>query len=123
MVAALILAISIVALINFALSYCRATLTGVSGQPVSSEVRAAAGVEKECITGRDFKALAGILSLTPGGSSGVGFVGLYYHVVEAMAQFARPKTAIAAWTEREMAICAHYVGVQIDRHMQLSLTQ
>jgi hypothetical protein len=121
MIPALILAISMVALLRFAVSYWRAALAGVSHQQISAEVRAAARVEKAYVSGRDFAALAGVHSLTPGSSVGVGFVGLYYHVVEGIGYIARRQTAVAAWTEREMAICAHYVAVQIDRRLQLSL--
>jgi hypothetical protein len=32
-------------------------------------------------------------------------------------------SGIAAWTKREMANCACYVGVQIDRRLQLSMAQ
>jgi hypothetical protein len=123
MVPALILAISIVALLRFALTYWRATLAGVAGQQLSAEVRAAARLEKECVTGRDFAALAGVHSLTPGSSAGVAFVGLYYHIVEGIGYIAKGQTAIATWAEREMAVCAHYVAVQVDRRLQLSLGQ
>jgi hypothetical protein len=118
MFAALILAISIVALLQFALYYWRAILAGALAQPVSEEVRTAACIDRAVITGKDFAALAGIHHTIPGGSGGLGFVPLYYRMVDAVGALAMRIPVIAAWTESETAICAHYVGVQIDRRMQ-----
>jgi hypothetical protein len=118
MFAALILAMSIVALFQFALYYWRAILAGAATQPVSQEVRAAAGVCAP-ITGQDFKALSGIHHGIPGGSAGLGFVPLYYRIVDAVDALVETRIpVIAAWTESERAICAHYVGIQIDRRLQ-----
>ena len=119
MFAALILAISIVTLMRFALSYWRAILIGASAQPVSEEVRAAAQVEGG-ISAKDFNALAGICRIVPGGSSGLACVSLYYRTSRAIQSVVGQRTAFARWGEREMAICAHYVGVRIDQRLQLS---
>lgn len=121
MVPALILAISVVALLRFALSYWRATLVSAADHRLSPEVRAAARLERERVTSRDYAALAGVLRLTPGSSAGVNFVGFYYHIVEGIGYIAKRQTAIANWAEREMTICAQYVAVQVDRRLQLSL--
>ena len=121
MVPALILAFSSVALIRFALSYWRAMLVSAANQQLSPEVRAAARLERESVTSRDFEALASVHRVTPGGSAGVTFVGLYYHVVEGIGYIAKRQTAIANWAEREMTVCAQYVAVQVDRRLQVSL--
>jgi hypothetical protein len=68
MFAALILAMSIVALFQFALYYWRAILAGASAQPVSEEVRTAARIDGMSITGKDFKVLSAIHHVIPGGS-------------------------------------------------------
>jgi hypothetical protein len=114
MFAALILAMSIVALFQFALYYWRAILAGASAQPVSEEVRTAAHIDSGGITGKDFKVLSAIHHVIPGGS-GLGFVPLYYRMVDAVGAVV---PVIAAWAEREKSICAHYVGVQIDWRLQ-----
>ena len=74
MVSGFILAFSLVALIRFGILYCRGIMLRTAELPVSEEVRAAAHLSGEEITGRDFAALAGVHSLTPGGSGGVTLV-------------------------------------------------
>jgi hypothetical protein len=84
MFAAMLLAISIVALSQFALYYWRAILAGVAAQPVSERVLAAANLEAGRMNGRDFEKLAGLHDLTPelapdGG--GLTLVRAYYRIV------------------------------------------
>ena len=82
MVSGFILAFSLVALIRFGILYCRGIMLRTAELPVSEEVRAAASLSGEEITGRDFAALAGVHSLTPGGSGGVTLVKAYYRAVQ-----------------------------------------
>jgi hypothetical protein len=121
MISALILVISIAAFCRLGLSYWRATLLAVALEPVSEEIRAAARLENERVTGRDFKSLASLNSLTPEGVAGLGLIGLYYSVVEGVGYLGSTAPAIAAWTEAETALCAQYLAVQIDRRLRASL--
>ena len=121
MIPALILAISMLALVRFALNYWRAILTGVSDQPISAEVRAAAGIIATDVSGQDFAALANVHRLTPGSSFSIALVSLYYHLIDGIALLGKRQMGMAAWSQREMAACAHYIGVQIDRRLQLSV--
>jgi hypothetical protein len=125
MLAVMLFAISIVALSQFAVYYWRAVLTAVAGQPVSEQVLAAARVENGHVTGHDFGTLVGLHDLTPDlhpGRSGLGLVRLYYRLVDGIAAVAgRRMPAVAAWSERELAICARYAAVQIDRRLQANL--
>jgi hypothetical protein len=122
---AMLFAISIVALSQFAVYYWRAVLAAVAGQPVSEQVLAAARVENGLVTGHDFETFAGLHDLTPDlhpGRSGLGLVRLYYRVIDAIAGVAGQRMpALAAWSERELAICARYAAVQIDRRLQANL--
>src|SRR5262245_48935556 len=117
MVPILILGISVVALVQFAVSYFRAILIQAGKTPVSEEVRAAARLNRVEISGEDFEALRGVHSLTPGGTSGVGFVAMYYRAMQAVGLLAGAHQGIATWTRQEMANCSRYVGVQIDRRL------
>jgi hypothetical protein len=123
MVSGFILAFSLVALIRFGILYCRGILLRTAELPVSEEVRTAAQLSGEEITGRDFAALAGVHSLTPGGSGGVALVRAYFRVVQLVGAIGRTQAACAAWAEREMAICARYVGVQIDGRLQMCFAE
>ena len=125
MFAAMLLAISVVALVQFAAYYWRAMLAGAAAQPVSDRVLAAAGVQNGQVTGQDFPALLGLHNLTPelrSGGNGLGLVRLYYSLVDGIASLVgRSMPAVAAWTDRELAVCARYAAVQIDRRLQANL--
>jgi hypothetical protein len=122
MLAAMLLAISIIALSQFALYYWRAILAGVAAQPVSDRVLAAANLEAADMKGHDFEKLAGIHELTPDlqtNSDGLLLVRAYYRMLEALSALSMP--TVAAWCERERVICARYAAVQIDRRLQTNL--
>jgi hypothetical protein len=125
MFAAMLFAISIVALTQFGLYYWRAVLAAVAGQPVSESVLAAARVENGRVSGSDFKTLVGLHDLTPDlhpSRGGLGFVRLYYRIVDGISAVAGKRMpAVAAWCELETAVCARYAAVQIDRRLQSNL--
>src|SRR5207247_11276786 len=65
MFSAMLLAISIVALSQFALYYWRAVLAGVAAQPVSDRVLVAAQGENGSLTPQHFRTLAGLHYFAP----------------------------------------------------------
>ena len=125
MLAALILVVAIIALCRFSLYYWRALLSGVAAQPVFDGILEAAHVENGRVTGGDFAMLAGLHDLTPDvnpGRGGLGFVRLYYRIVDGIATVAgRYMPVVAGWSERELAICARYVAVHIDSRRKANL--
>ncbi len=122
MVPVLILAFSIVGLLQFALSYWRALLAGANAENISEEVLFAANINGKKVTSQDFKALASVHCLTPAGSSGLGFVGAYYSAVRCMARVASSLIPnAAAWADREMTACAQYLAVKIDQSLKASM--
>lgn len=125
MFAAMLFAISIVALSQFALYYWRAVLAGVAAQPVSDRVLAAAHVENGRLAPEHFETLAELHDLTPDlrpNRGGLGLVRLYYHVVEGLnVVLGKHVPMIAAWSERERVICARYAAVQVGRRLQANL--
>ena len=125
MFSAMLFAISIVAMSQFALYYWRAVLAGVAAQPVSERVLAAARVEDGRLTPQHFDTLAGLHALTPvlqSNRGGLGFVRLYYRMVEGLdAVFGKHFPALAEWSERERMICARYAAVQVGRRLQANL--
>ena len=87
MFAAMLLAISIVALSQFALYYWRAVLAGVAAQPVSDRVLGAAHLEAGPMKGQDFETLAGLHELTPDlrtNGGGLTLVRAYYKIIEGL---------------------------------------
>jgi hypothetical protein len=125
MFAAMLLAISIVALSQFALYYWRAILAGVAAQPVSDRVLAAANLDAGRMKGQDFEKLAGLHELTPElgpGGGGLTLVRAYYRIVEALGALSGARMPVLAeWCERERVICARFAAVQIDRRLQTNL--
>jgi len=107
MLAAMLFAISIVALTQFAAYYWRAMLAGTAAQPVSERVLLAAGSQNGLLTGEDFPALVGIHELTPElgpGGNGLSLVRVYYRLVDAVASLAGSSMpGVGAWTQRELA--------------------
>jgi len=125
MFSAMLFTISIVALSQFAVYYWRAMLAGAAALPVSERTLAAAHVENGCVTGQDFATLVRLHELTPElsrSSKGLGPVRLYYWVVNGLGSLAGSSMpAVLAWSQREMAICARYAAVQVDRRLQANL--
>ena len=125
MFSAMLLAISIVALSQFALYYWRAVLAGVASQPVSDRVLVAAHVENGRLTPQHFETLAGLHDLTPDlnpSRSSLGLVRVYYRFIEGLdAILGKGIPTFAVWSERERAICARYAAVLVDRRLQANL--
>jgi hypothetical protein len=125
MFAAMLFAISIVALSQFALYYWRAVVAGVAAQPVSHRVLEAAHVEGDSLSAKDFATLAGLHDLTPDlqpERGGLSLVRLYFRAIgtiEVVLGGSIP--SVAAWGQRERAICARYAAVLIDRRLQANL--
>ena len=121
MFATMLFAISIVALSQFGVYYWRAMLAGAAAQPVSERILAAAGAQDGHLTGGHFATLLGIHGVTPELNSrtkGLFLVRLYFSAVEALG---RGIPVVSAWSQRELAVCARYAAVQIDRRWQMNL--
>jgi len=127
MFSAMLFAIAIVALAQFALYYWRAVLTGVASQPISSRVLEAAQVAEPGLRGADFERLAGLLALTPelkSSSDGLRLVRVYYHLIGKVADhFGQFSPALLLWSEQERVLCARYAAVQVDRRLEANLAQ
>jgi len=127
MFSAMLFAIAVVALAQFALYYWRAVLTGVAAQPISNRVLEAAHVSDSGLRGADFQKLASLLTLTPqlqGHASKLRLIRAYYNFVGTISQlFGSLSPAVALWTEQERVLCARYTAVQVDRRLEGNLAQ
>jgi hypothetical protein len=124
MFAAMLFAISTVAIAQFGMYYWRAVLASVASQPVSESVLAAISAENRPLQAADFVQFAGIHALTPdlaprGG--GLGLVRFYYGLTRALNTIGVRVPAVAQWIEREGTICARYAAVQIDQRLQANM--
>jgi hypothetical protein len=125
MFAAMLFAISSVAVAQFGMYYWRAVLASVASQPVSESVIAAISAENRALRATDFVQFAGIHALTPDLSprgGGLGLVRFYYGLTRALNAMVGVRVpAVAQWTEREGTICARYAAVQIDQRLQANM--
>jgi hypothetical protein len=126
MFSAMLLAISTVALAQFAAYYWRAMMAGVAAQPISVQLLAAARLESGAtLCGRDFRAIAKLYELTPElerKASSLHLVRCYYQLIHAVGIAASGRMApVANWAERERIVCARYAAVQVDRRLQSNL--
>ena len=125
MFAAMLFAISTVAISQFGMYYWRAVLASVASQPISESVLAAVSAENRPLRAEDFAQFAGLHELTPDLSPrgrGLGLVRFYYGLIKALDMLVGARVpAIAQWTEREGAICARYAAVKVDQRLQGNL--
>jgi hypothetical protein len=125
MFAAMLFAISFVAVAQFGMYYWRAVLASVASQPVSESVIAAISAENRALRAADFVQFAGIHALTPNlapRGSGLGLVRFYYGLTRALNLMVGVHVpAVAQWIEREGTICSRYAAVQIDQRLQANM--
>ena len=125
MFSAMLLTISLVALVQFGAYYWRSVVAGVAAQTISEDVLAAVGQENGVLSGGDFQVVAKLHELTPNlqrKSSGIGMVSAYFHVIHSIERFAKGRMeGLANWAEREQVLCVRYAAVQVDRRLQSNL--
>jgi hypothetical protein len=126
MAAILILVISVMALLRFAIYQWRMIWLTTANQPLSDSLRAATGVDGESIGANDFSALLGLCSeLSPdlkGSTPWLREVTSYYHVVAKLEKvFRSVQPALCAWASAEMKTCSRYVAVVLDQHLSVDL--
>jgi len=125
MFAAMLFAISTVAIAQFGMYYWRAVLSSVASQPVSESVLAAISAENRPLQAADFVQFAGLHALTPDltpRGRGLAMVRFYYGLTRGLNMMVGVRVpAVAQWIEQEGTICARYAAVQIDHRLQANL--
>ena len=125
MFAAMLFAISAVAITQFGMYYWRAVLASVASQPVSESVLAAISAENRPLEAADFVQFAGLHAMTPDltpRGRGLAMVRFYYGLTRALNIMVGVRVpAIAQWIEQEGTICARYAAVQIDHRLQANM--
>jgi hypothetical protein len=125
MFAAMLFAISAVAITQFGMYYWRAVLASVASQPVSESVLAAISAENRPLEAADFVQFAGLHAMTPDlapRGRGLAMVRFYYGLTRALNMMVGVRVpAVAQWIEQEGTICARYAAVQIDHRLQANM--
>jgi hypothetical protein len=119
MVAALICIVSLAAMVQVFVSYCRAALSSAGKAEVSERVLGLAGLEGGSVAAGDFVRFIQLLRLCAAYNADrmdVRAVDAYYRllVVTGRACHALIPTA-TVWAERERESCSHFAAVVLDR--------
>jgi len=116
MLPVVLLAFSFAAMCQFGLHYWRALMAGAAAEPVSDRVRAAARLEDREPEAAEFRAILGLIEVTPGlgGSSGIFPARVYFSTVSLLGRVVPP---LSAWAQREKNVCARYAAALLDRRL------
>jgi len=123
MMAAFILAFSLLTLLMFFISYCRSLTASTLHTTLTVEVLDVTGIQAKA-SGRDFARVMQMLELCPDrpeDRSRLQIVSAYYSLLNVIDQlFAKMMPAIGNWAEAERAGCAHFAAVALGRRIALN---
>lgn len=123
MMATLIFVVSVVTLLMFFVSYCRSLMASSTRHMLSREVRDVTGI-LALPSGADFVRITQLLQLCPErrqDRTGLQAVGLYFKILSlAQRSFVRLVPSLQDWTEHELAGCASFAVVVLDRRIAFS---
>jgi hypothetical protein len=124
MMAGIILACSIVLLLQFFVSYCRSLIAVSSKQVLSTEVKEVTGIQRTTASGDDFKRVMQLLQLCPErpeDRNGVQAIGAYFSLLGFLrSTLARIVPSMKAWAELERGHCAYFAAVALERRISFS---
>jgi hypothetical protein len=124
MIAALIFVVSLAALLQFFVSYCRSIIAASSRERLSADAREAAGISEGEVPGDDFRRLVLLARLCPdaeGEGKHLRAVGAYFRMLNTLgAAMVRLAPSVAAWAESERQGCAHFAAVALDHRISFS---
>jgi len=123
MTASIIFVISIAALLQFFISYCRSLIAASSKQVLSPEVKDVTGIQKFA-SGEDFNRVMQLLQLCPErpeDRNSVQAIGAYFKILNFLrSTVARIVPSMQAWTELERGHCAYFAAVALERRISFS---
>jgi hypothetical protein len=123
-IAALILAFSTVAMLQFFISYCRSVIAASTARPLSDQIWEITGIQDRELSGEEFIRLLQLMSLCPdtGSDSGaISAVRTYFRMINfARATLRGVMPSIVSWTDAELSGCAHFAAVALDTRISRS---
>jgi hypothetical protein len=118
MIATLIAVVSLAALVQVFVSYCRSVLAAAGKVELSSRVVALTGMEGSPIAG-DFDRVLQLVRLCPthdADRTGVRAILTYYRLVQYLGRVIGPMYPdVIVWAEHEALSCSHFASVVLDR--------
>lgn len=123
MMAGIILACSVVLLLQFFVSYCRSLIAASSSQVLSPEVQDVTGIQRTA-SGEDYKRVMQLLQLCPErpeDRNSIQAVSAYFQLLNFMrSTVARLVPSMQAWTDLERGHCAYFAAVALERRISFS---
>ena len=122
MIAAIILACSVVFLLQFFISYCRSLIAASTKQALSAEVQDVTGIATSP-SAEDFPRVVQLLQLCPDRPDDRGdirAVGVYFRLLGLLRGMASLTPSVRAWTEKERDQCTYFAVVALDRRIAFS---
>ena len=123
MIAAFILLLSLGALVQFFVYYCRSLVAAAAAQPLSMETQEIAGISTSAHS-EDFARLLQLLELCPERPherSEIRAVRNYFRLLSALRwSVARLLPSLQPWMETQRAQCAYFAAVTLDRRIAFS---
>ena len=123
MIAALILACSVVFLLQFFVSDCRSLIAASAKQALSAEVQDVTGISTNA-SGEDFARVVQLLRLCPDRPEDRGeirAIGAYFRLLNFVrVTLARVAPSIQAHIEQERNQCTYFAAVALDRRIAFS---
>ena len=123
MTAAIIFVISMAALLQFFISYCRSLIAASSKEVLSPEVKDVTGIQKFA-SGEDFNRVMQLLQLCPErpeDRNSVQAIGAYFKILNFLrSTVARIVSSMQVWTELERGHCAYFAAVALERRISFS---
>ncbi|HXN24829.1 MAG TPA: hypothetical protein VOA41_19015 [Candidatus Dormibacteraeota bacterium] len=124
MIAALIFVLSLVALLQFFVFYCRSMIATSRKQMLSLQARDVTGISEAAARGDEFDRILELVQLCPElrtDRNDIRAVHLYYGLLSFLrATVAQLLPDLNAWTERERGGCAYFAAVALDRRIAFS---
>jgi hypothetical protein len=119
MIAALICVVSLAALVQVFVSYCRSVLASSGKTELSDRLLEVADVGDRNLTADDFNRFMQLVRLCPeqnADHAGVRAILIYYRLLKIIGRlFGGLISGVNAWTERERRSCSHFAAVVLDR--------
>jgi hypothetical protein len=121
MVAACILLLSVGALAQFVLAYCRTLLLTYAKVALSTRAIEMTGLSGATCEPREFDRVIGLARLASNprdDAAEVRAITAYYRVMEIADRILAPLSRSAGeWIRQELSRCTHFAAVTLDRHL------
>jgi hypothetical protein len=119
MMAALICVVSLAALVQVFVSYCRSVLASARNVEVSDRALGVTDVDGRSLGADDFDRVVQLVRLCPehdADRTAVRAVGVYYRLLPVVDGLCGAMiSGLPAWTEHEREACSHFAAVVLDR--------